>query len=416
MKRIDDFMSKKSNSLKNPASTSFSWVQDLHFTPPEIGAGRSASNKPSAATRVADLKPVVEKLLETLISTVKASSGVARILPTHGQTHQLFSSVGLPAELLKLGSDLDLNCETSCKSPIGQGIYETDLSGCTKRQDCRNVGCRIQSLITVPIESHIPSKEPIGRITLFFSEPQEPFEDISATVLSFADLLGTLVEHNKLNREAKRTELIAERQSIANEIHDSLAQSLVYTRMRTSLLLESIRTRNELMVTKYAHDIDDALASSQKTVRELITDFRCAVDPSGLLHALQALVEEFRNRNGIELDYINRVANLELPLEYEIQVSHIVQEALANIATHSGATHARLVVDLSDSYYVFTIDDNGSGGCTFTPVEGHYGMMIMRERAQRIGGEIKVESSEGFGTRVQLFFPEPRSDWREVNE
>jgi two-component system nitrate/nitrite sensor histidine kinase NarX len=170
------------------------------------------------------------------------------------------------------------------------------------------------------------------------------------------------------------------------------------------------------MVAKYAHDIDDVLESSQKTVRELITDFRCAMDPAGLLHALGSLVTEFRHRNDIELEYLNRVAQLELPLEYEIQISHIVQEALVDIATHSGATHARLAVDLSDDYYVFTIDDNGSGGCTFTPVEGHYGMRIMRERAQRIGGEITIESTEGIGTRVRLFFPEPTSDWREVNE
>jgi len=408
MKRIDNFMSKKSNSLRNNASTSFSWAQDLHFTPPEIGVDRPANNIPEpTASRMVDLKPVVEKLLETLISTVKASSGVARILPTHGQTHQLFSSVGLPAELLKLGSDLDLNCETSCKASIGRGIYVTDLRICEKRQVCRNVGCQIQSLITAPIESHTPSKNPIGMITLFFSEPQEPFENISKTVLSFADLLGTLAEHNKLNREAKRAELIAERQSIANEIHDSLAQSLVYTRMRTNLLIESIRTCNELMAAKYAQDIDDALASSQKTVRELITDFRCSVDPAGLLHALQSLAEEFRHRNDIELEYINRVAHLELPLEYEIQMSHIVQEALANIATHSGATHARMVVDLSDNYYVFTIEDNGSGGCTFTPVEGHYGMKIMRERVARINGEIKIESIEDAGTRVQVSFQYP---------
>jgi two-component system, NarL family, nitrate/nitrite sensor histidine kinase NarX len=410
-------MGKKSNSLRNSADTDFSWGDDLQFSALENGAGRSTNKSlVPEVSQMADLKPVVEKLLETLINTVNAASGVVRILPAHGQTHQLFSSVGLPAKLLKLGSDLDLNCESSCRSAIGRGIYATDLSACKRRQDCRNVDCQIQSLITAPIESHPPSKNPIGMITLFFSQPQEPFENTSKTVLSFAALLGTLVEHYQSNREAMRTELIAERQSIANEIHDSLAQSLVYTRMRTSLLLESIRTQNELMVAKYAHDIDDALASSQKTVRELITEFRCAMDPAGLLHALQILTEEFRHRNDIALEYINRLANLELPLEYEIQVSHIVQEALANIATHSGATHARLVVDLTGDYYVFTIDDNGSGGCTFTPIEGHYGMKIMRERAQRIGGEIKVESLEGFGTRVQLFFPEPKSDWREVNE
>jgi len=410
-------MIKKSSLLRNPATTEFSWGSDLQFSAHEKVEGRFANKSlVPEVSQLADLRPVVEKLLETLIRTVNATSGVVRILPTHGQTHQLFSSVGLPANLLKLGSDLDLNCEASCKETIGPGIYATNLSACIKRQDCRNVGCQIQSLITAPIESHPPSKNPVGMITLFFSESHQPFENISRTVLTFAELLGTFVEHNQSNREAMRTELIAERQSIANEIHDSLAQSLVYTRMRTSLLLESIRTQNELMVAKYAHDIDDALESSQKTVRELITEFRCAVDPAGLLHALQTLTEEFRQRNDIVLEYVNRVANLELPLEYEIQVSHIVQEALTNIATHSGASNARLVVDQSSGYYVFAMEDNGSGGCAFTPIEGHYGMKIMRERAHRIGGEIKVESLEGIGTRVQLFFPEPRSDWREVNE
>jgi two-component system, NarL family, nitrate/nitrite sensor histidine kinase NarX len=409
-------MGKKLNSLRNSDITEFSWGNDLKFTAPENNLGRTANKSlVPDVSQLADLNPVVEKLLETLINTVNAAYGVVRILPTHGQTHQLFSSVGLPAKLFKLGSDLDLNCETGCKTSIGRGIYITDLSACLKRKDCLNVGCQINFLITAPIESRPPSKKPIGTFTLFFKNTR-PLEQISGTILSFADLLGTLVEHNQTNREAMRTELIAERQSIANEIHDSLAQTLVYARMRTSLLIESIRTQNARMVTKYAHDIDEALENSQKTVRELITEFRCAMDPAGLLHALQTLTEEFRHRNDIVLEYVNRVANLELPLEYEIQVSHIVQEALANIATHSGATHARLVVDQTNGYYVFSIEDNGSGGCTFTPIEGHYGMKIMRERAQRIGGEIKVESTGGYGTRVQLYFTEPKSDWREVNE
>ncbi|MGA7594068.1 MAG: histidine kinase [Gallionella sp.] len=410
-------MGKKNNSLLNTVQAEFSWSDDFHFSPPGNGGDFAANRSlPPAVPHSDDFRSVVEKLLETLISTVNAASGIVRILPAHSQTHQFFSSVGLPAELLKLGSDLELNCETSCKASNSRAIYSTDLSTCRKRPDCLNSGCQIQSLITAPIGNPTSSGKPAGRITLFFSEPQGPFEQISKRIQSFSDLLVTLVEQNQTTREVSRSELIAERQAIANEIHDSLAQSLVYTRMRTSMLLESIRTLNASMVAKYAHEIDEALENSQKTVRELITDFRCAVDPAGLLHALRAIVEEFRKRHDIELEYINLVAKLDLPLEYEIQVSHIVQEALANIATHSGATHARIVVALTDGYYVFTIDDNGSGGCTFLPVEGHYGMKIMRERAQRIGGEIMVESSQGVGTRVRLYFPEPSTDWREVNE
>ena len=400
-------MSKKTNSVQRSVHAEFSWARN-GFTPPEK-AQSAATCKPlaPAAFRTGDLKVLLEECLETLIGTVNGTAGVVRILPPHGQILHIISSVGLPAELLESGNIVDLDCEVRGKAAIGRGIYSSDISECIIRQGCRNLSCRFKSTIAVPLESPGSPESPIGILTLFFNTPQETFDQTSKTVLAFANLLGAIIEHNKLNRETKRIDLIAERQSIANEIHDSLAQTLVYARMRTSLLIESIRTRNELMVNKYAHDIDEALEKGQKTARELITDFRCTMDPSGLLHALQTLTEQFCHRSDIALEYINRAAHLELPLEHEIQVYHIVQEALANIATHSDATHARLIVDFTSNYYIFTIKDNGSGGCTFTPVEGHYGMMIMRERAQRIGGEIKVESSKGFGTCVQLFFPEP---------
>jgi two-component system nitrate/nitrite sensor histidine kinase NarX len=410
-------MGKKTSSVKNSVPAGFSWAKDPGLAPPDKrGSATMHDISVPLVTQTAQVKSLLEALLESLIDSANASCGIIRLLSPHGQTLQLISSAGLPEELLEAERAADSNCQTCNKSFEVRGIYSAKLRACRTPQDCRYAGNQIQSLICASIENNTTPNKPFGILTLFFSKAQEPFELTSKTVLAFARLLGAVIEHNKSNRDAKRTDLIAERQAIANEIHDSLAQSLVYTRMRTSLLLEAIRTRNELMVIKYAHDIDEALENSQKTVRELITDFRCSMDPSGLLHALQTLTAQFCHRNKIILEYYNRVPNLELPLEYEIQVYHIVREALANIATHSGATHARLIAEFSGNYYVFTIEDNGSGGCTFTPVEGHYGMMIMRERAQRIGGEIKVESSKGFGTRVQLLLPEPGSNWRAVNE
>ena len=411
-------MNKKTNSVKNSPPADFSWAKDSGFTPPKIIEGTVAYQTHAPATSMAgDLKPQLEEFLSALAVTVKATSGIVRIFPPpHGQTPQIISSIGFPEELLEIENNISINCESFGKAATGHGISASNLVECKARHGCRYLGCQIKSLIAAPLKSHEHSENQIGFLTLFFDTPQEPSEHVSKTVQAFTKLLGAIVEHNRSNYETKRIDILAERQSISNEIHDSLAQTLVYTRMRTSLLLESLRTGNELMSAKYARDIDDALEISQKTVRELITDFRCHMDPSGLPRALQTMTEQFCLRNNIDLEYINRVAHLELPLEYEIQAFHIVQEALANIATHSGATHARLIVDFISGYYVFTIKDNGSGGCTFTPVEGHYGMMIMRERAQRIGGEIRLESTKGFGTHVQLFFPKPGSDWRAVNE
>ena len=124
-----------------------------------------------------------------------------------------------------------------------------------------------------------------------------------------------------------------------------------------------------------------------------------------MLAALGDLAAQFRERNSIALEFQNRLVDLALPVEHEIQVYNIVREALTNIARHSGATHARLFVDASFGYYVFTVEDNGVGAHTFTPVEGHYGMLIMRERARRIGGEIRVESVGGPGDTSAIVFP-----------
>jgi two-component system nitrate/nitrite sensor histidine kinase NarX len=398
-------MNKRMNTINNLVPTDLSWPGDSGATPGK-NEERAAVHKThtSASSRAGDLRSMAEELLDALISAVKASAGVVRILPVHGQNQQVISSSGLPAELFEIGSVVDLNCEECGKANLGHGIYSADISTCKARHNCRYANCRHQSVILAPLASNRFPENPIGFITLFFNAPPEAFEHVSKTVLAFARLLGTLIEQHKTNREAKRVDLIAERQSIANEIHDSLAQTLVYTRMRTNMLIESIQSGNELMAAKYAHDIDEALEIGQKTVRELITDFRCEMDPSGLLQALQNLTEQFCERNIIALEYINRVVDFDLPLEYEIQIYYIVREALANIANHSGATHARLIIDTSGENFVFTIQDNGRGGCIFTPIEGHYGIMIMRERAARINGEIKIESTEGSGTLVQLSF------------
>lgn len=404
------------NLTLHSAQTAFTWQTEAAFTLPIDSPRKIAENSSAVVSRANNLGPLLDEFLETIVETVNASAGVIRIQPLNSPTLHTISSFGMPAELPESESLIEFDCETRGKAAIEHEIFSSDLTTCATRSACFHPDCLFKSAITIPLESRAPLANPIGIITLFFSTSQEHSNRASATVLAFAKVLSACIEHIKANREFKRADRMAARQAIANDIHDSLAQTLAYTRMRTSLLSESIRTENLTAAAGYAQDIEEGLAHSQKTARELIRDFRCEIDPAGLLPALQTLTEQFDERNDIALEYTNRVVDLELPLEYEIEVLYIVSEALTNIGKHSGATHARLLIDYISGYYVFTIEDNGSGCVTFAPVEGHYGMMIMRERAQRIGGEIKMDSSQGCGTRVQLFFPEPLSDWRATNE
>ncbi|MDZ4201533.1 MAG: histidine kinase [Gallionella sp.] len=396
----------------------FSWVRDPDFTPPGKDGGIAECLRHEfAPARAGELGTLLKTFLETIIGTVNATAAVVRLLTPDGTTLQIISSAGLSAELQEEAESFgELDCEVSDNASLGHIVHASDISGCDSRQNCRYASCRFLSLVAAPLDAPSLSGSPLGTLTVFFDVPRAAAGNAMNAIAAFAEVMAAVIEHTRINRESRRMERLAARQVIANDIHDSLAQTLTYARMRASLLHEAIRACNEVMTAKYARDIDEALEIGQKSARALIKDFRFELNPGGLLPALMEITEEFRAHNDIVLDYHNRVIDLELPLEYEIQVYHIVREALTNIARHSGASHARLFVENSFGYFVFTIEDNGSGASTFTPVEGHYGVKIMRERAHLIGGEIKVESATGLGTQVQLFFPEPSPDWRAENE
>ena len=348
-----------------------------------------------------ELSVLLDGFLETIIKSVGASAGAIRIISPDGQELHIAGASGLPPGVLECESHVDLHCGVCGQVVRDGGIHSTEAVNCAWRTEQLFFGANCKRIVAVPLEFR---GKLIGVFNLFFDSGSEIADDATRTLRSFADLIGIALENARLARENRRMNLMAERQAIANEIHDSLAQTLVYSRMRLSMLQEALRTDDDLLAYKCLQDVNEALGSGQKSVRELITHFRCQLDPLGLQHALQVLVDEFGERTGIALEYSNRVADIGLPLEHELQVFHIVREVLANIATHSGASRASLRVELKEGCCLFTIEDNGAGMSGAAP-EGHYGLTIMRERAQRIGAQIKVESAAGSGTCVRLSLP-----------
>lgn len=407
---IAELMIKKTPPILDV--TRFSWLHDSDFIPRDkVDGSRLAHSSP--APRIGELKTLLKYFLENIIRSVNASAGVVRILSPDGCTLQIISSAGLSAEFREEAENFDaLHCEISHNSRLGKSIHASDISQCILREDCLHARCHFSSLIGARLEPVQAQGKSLGVLTVFFEESREVVIPYMDMITSFANMMSAAIEHAHANREDRRIELLNERNTIANDIHDSLAQTLTYARMRASLLLDATRQDNKLQAINYADDLDDALSMAQKSVRDLVTDFRCKMNRGGLPVALKELVAEFCKRNNIALEYNNRLVALELPLEHEIQTYHIIHEALNNIARHSGATHARLFIDSDFGYYIVTIEDNGRGASTFSAIEGHYGLMIMRERAQKIGGTIKFDSHAGQGTHVQLFFPEPTPDWR----
>jgi len=205
---------------------------------------------------------------------------------------------------------------------------------------------------------------------------------------------------------------------MAAEIHDSLAQTLAYMKMRVALLQDALADGETERAGKYSADVGQAVDMAYGQLRELLTQFRNRMDPLGLIHALREMAVGFQDRTGIVLEFDNRVSDLRLSVDQEAQVFFIIQEALANVVRHSGATRARLSLEGAGDYYVATVEDDGRGGQGFFAIANrtggfeehprmrdHFGLAIMRERARKIGGRIEVANLPDRGFRVRLIFP-----------
>jgi two-component system nitrate/nitrite sensor histidine kinase NarX len=255
----------------------------------------------------------------------------------------------------------------------------------------------------------------MGTYNLFLPERFEIPEEVVVLFRSIGEHLGMALENARLKRENMRIALMNERQLMASEVHDSLAQTCAYMKMRVALLQDALRDGEIERAGKYSGDVSQAL---DVAYRELLTQFRNRMDPLGLVHALGELAAGFQDRTGIALEFDNRVADLRLSVDQEAQVFFIVQEALANVVRHSGATTAKLSLEGAGDYYVATVEDNGRGGQGFFALANrtggfeehprlrdHFGVTIMRERAHKIGGRIEVANLPERGFRVRLTFP-----------
>jgi len=366
----------------------------------ENGTKSGEESLDAPVSKSGELWTLIEGLLATVISSVGAGGGIVRVLSPDSQMLHIAGAIGLPSEVCEDESIVDINCGVCGKAACDKNIHLSETSVCAQRQSRHftNAGCKF--VVASPVEY---KDKLIGVFTLFFASSEQVPKDILHSLRPFSRLIGTALESARMRMGSHRTELMAERQAMANEIHDSLAHTLYYARMRMSLLQEAMRTNNEQLALKCVEDVDEALKNSQKSAREIITHFRCQMDPMGLEYALQALVERFRKYTGITVAYANFIPGLALSIEHELQVYYIVRESMANVAAHSSATQVNLTIEIVDGNYHFIVVDNGAG-FDGIPGEGHYGLMIMRERALRIGGEVNIQSSKGKGTRVELKF------------
>ncbi len=237
------------------------------------------------------------------------------------------------------------------------------------------------------------------------SEPLEPWQTLLLTTL--ADLFAASLSLAQLGQKQARLALMEERAVIARELHDSLAQALSAQKLQLARLKRLMhKDSGKAQLDDSVEQIDRGLNSAYRQLRELLTTFRIKVDEPGLKPAVQATIDEFSANSGLQIALDFQLDHCPLTPNEEVHCLQIVREALSNVVKHAEASHCWLSLTQEPNGAIrVRIDDDGIGITTEDSRAGHYGLIILRERASSLNGTITIGPRPEGGTRVHLHFP-----------
>ncbi len=352
-----------------------------------------------------DVNDLLTRFLHTLCDMVKARAGVVRLMAEDGQM-RLIATLGCDESVLARAVSLE-QCLSGAHA-ADELLIQTDVQQCEPGLHIStDAGCA--ALVTIPIRY---SDRTLGVYHLVLeSAALIEREDVSYLFSSIGRHLGIAIEKARLERHARRLSIMEERTLLANELHDSLAQTLASLRFQVTLVEETVAQSKDRTGIRQIRTIKEGLDQANSQLRELLAHFRTRMDERGLIPAIESVVERFRKETGIAAFFQNEIDESNLPPSLEVQVLHIVQEALTNVRKHSDAQNVRVLLRAEDNgdHHVL-VEDDGQGieeKVVSDPPGEHIGLSIMRERAARLGGTLNIESDTGEGTRVELQFNVP---------
>ncbi|MFR6027921.1 MAG: histidine kinase [Sutterella wadsworthensis] len=162
---------------------------------------------------------------------------------------------------------------------------------------------------------------------------------------ALAQTIGRGIERSTRQSDDRRLAVLEERSTIARELHDSIAQSLSYSRIqmhRLKVFIERGEPQEKVMET--VNELSEGITTAYRQLREVLTTFRLQISSSGLNGAVEETVEEFRGRTGIATTVSNALLGLELTPNEQIHFVHILREALVNVEKHARASSVRVTL------------------------------------------------------------------------
>jgi signal transduction histidine kinase len=260
----------------------------------------------------------------------------------------------------------------------------------------------VGSLLVAPLSGE---NRHLGSLVLWATEPYAFTRRHVRLVATLAGQISLLVENHWLYLQAEHHAALAERDRLAREIHDGLAQTLGYLKLRTAQMVGWLGEGGIQRVGDGLRELEGLLAEAYTDAREAIDGLRLRPGDGRLSEWLDPVLSEFQSSSGVQVE-TTIPPELSLRPEVGTQLLRILQEALSNIRKHSNATQASLEWGTDTDWLILRIADNGQGfDAADVPPIAQHGLRIMRERAELLDADFQIISRLGEGTQVVIRLP-----------
>ncbi len=217
-----------------------------------------------------------------------------------------------------------------------------------------------------------------------------------------------VIEYERMRKQTQQMAALQERERLAREIHDNLAQGLTILKLQASNIQDLLRAGETDKASEF-------LAAMVRTASEVHTDAREAIvslrnnaaSASDFQPTVRAFLEKFQNMHGIKTELIIEAdPACVLSLDVVLQLTRIIQEGVTNVRKHAQARQVTVTLKEERERLCVRIEDDGRGFDTAAVLNGRgVGLQIMRERAESLNGEFRLESAPGRGTRIEVCIP-----------
>lgn len=303
------------------------------------------------------------------------------------------------------------------RQPIGLGLYPADLvieQGLTIAVEAACTQCGFLHRHTPGQCAAAPLRvgdQTLGALCVVRDGGPNFDVDESRALTLLANSAAIAIVNARLieaaRRQAEQSAALAEREQLAAELHDNLAQVLGFLKIKIDQVKSDLAQPNIEAAQRELDRMQRTTDEAYQQIRSMLTGLRQPPTTDDLAEKISACVNDFQQAAGLpaELIIVDRSA-LALPRSMQTQALLIVREALNNVRRHAHASRVRVQIDRVNAEAHFSVEDNGRG---FAPTsidsENHLGVSIMRTRAERSHGYLTIDSTPGTGTKITAHFP-----------